>query len=211
MKTQARHYDRTLLIELEDLVSEPDLVQLSGWINTLASKLGAVVLDLHKAQLEPSVASTVMRLKKQYEKNKLKFLVVSPELIGADAGNVAAAVASLKSTESARIAEIFAHEKEIFRLQKEAAKVRDLFVAAMGLKEGPEPLPKDELSRALHALEDKNKQLMRLFKTLSSEIIHLSGKHDQITMPGADNPTAVRIAESKRKALDIVKSTKVLD
>lgn len=212
MNILVRHYDRVLLLNLEGTVLEADLVQMAGYINTLATRLGSVVVDVHKAELDLNTGKTLLRLKTQYEKSKLRFLIVSPELIGADTASLADAIDKINSTESARITEIFAQDAELLLAQREITKARAELLAKLGLKESAEqPLPKDGISGAIYALEEKNKQLLQLFKTLSSEIHHLQEDDASKEMPGSDNPLAVRIAESKRRILDIIYGTGLLD
>jgi hypothetical protein len=212
MNIQIKHYDRVLLLELSGPVLEPDLVQIAGFVNTLITKVSAVVADVRRAELEMPVVNTLMRLKKQYEKAKIRFLVASPDLIGADAVSPEGAVKTLKSTEADRIAELFAADAELAQMQAEVAKARAQLVSALGLTETAEaPLAKDAISKAMVEVEERNKQLLQMFKTLSSEIHHLQGGDGKVEMPGSDNPTAVRVAETKRRALDQIRAGKVLD
>lgn len=212
MNIQIRHFDRILLMNLDGPVTEADLVQTAGYINTLATKIACVVFDVHLAQIEAPVAKTLLRLKVEYEKNKIRFLLVSPQLAGADSATLADAVDSINTSESARLTEIFAQDAELRQARQELAKLKAELMARLGLKETPEqPLPKDEITRAIYALEEKNKQLQQLFKTLSSEIHRIQGKSENLSVPGADNPEAVRVAEVKRRALDGVKGAGILD
>jgi hypothetical protein len=211
MDVQLRHLDRILLVSIDGLVIEADLAKLSGFLNTLASKLSVIVFDLHAAQVDPKAAATVFRLKKQYEKNRLRFLVVAPDIIGADSARMVDAISSIKSVESERIIELLAKESELVQVEKAITQARTALIGAMGLsQEGPEPVSDEDLSRSFRVLEDRNRQLMRLFKTLSSEITILQGEGVQ-DVPGQDNPAMAAIEEAKSRILDVLGSKGVVD
>lgn len=205
MNVKSRQYDRVLLIEIDGPVSEPELAQLAGYLNTVASRIAAVVMDVQRAELPPAVVTTVMKLKKQYERSKIKFLIVSTDIIGADKAGLAAAVESLKTAESAKIMEIFALEGELKKARDEIMKAQAEVAARLGVAPGA-----DGLDAALRALEEKNRQLRLVFKAFAAEIHQLEGEHE-VKMPGSDNPDAVRVAERKLRALDTIKASGALE
>ena len=78
-------------------------------------------------------------------------------------------------------------------------------LSKLGLKDASAPL-----DPAVKSLEAKHAQLRLLFKTLSSEILHLQGD-SEIKMPGAENEAAVKVAETKRRALDLIRASGAID
>lgn len=172
---------------------------LSNFINTIAPRLGVVILDVHRAKIEPVIHGVLTKLKKQYERNKLKFLIVSPSLAGADRKGLVAALESLKAMGGARVIEVFAAEAAVKKAELLVAQCRLKLLGKLGVS-GDSSTPLDDMVRAL---ETRHSQLRQLYKTLASEILHLQGD-SEIRMPGSDNPGAVRISEAKRRALDAI-------
>lgn len=206
MEIRARQFGRILLLKLEDGVTEPDLKQVSGLISTIASRIGFVIADVIGAKFDPAAALTLHRLKKQYERSKLKFVIVSPAFAGADFRALPEAVNSLKSPDGARLIEIFGLEAALKQAEVNAKQSRLKLLFTLGVT-GDSSSPLDP---AIRALEDKHALLRHLFKTLASEVLHLEGD-SEILMPGPDNLGAVRVAEAKLRALEMVNSLGVLD
>jgi hypothetical protein len=194
------------MINADGVVTEPDLAQISGLISPIVSRIGFVIFDIHRAKLDSAASAALLRLKKQCEKSKLKFLVVSPGFAGADFPALAEAVDALKSSDGARLIEIFAQEGALRKAQLLAKQGRLQLLFKLGVT-GDSSTP---LEPAIRALEERHELLRQLYKTLASEILRLQGENE-IKMPGSGNSGAVRVAEAKRRALDVVTGSGVLD
>jgi hypothetical protein len=206
VEAQIRHYDRILLINLEGVVTEQELAQLSGVVNTVASRISSVVCDVHRANVAPGPAAALLKLKKSYERSKVKFLIVSTVLAGADHRTLADAVDALKTQESSRVLEIFAQEAALIEARAKVDRFRTDILNRIGAPAGTTVT----LDAAIRGLEERHARLRTLFKALSSEVLHLQGE-SEVRMPEPTDPGAIKAAETKRRALDAIAASGAVD
>jgi hypothetical protein len=205
VEARLRQIDRTLLVQLEGALTEPDLAQLGSQLDAVASRLDQAICDVERVKPDANAAAGLAKLKKRYETNRIRFVIVSSSMPGADAKSVPEALGRLKSAEAARLAEVMEAEAALGAAREAAAGIR---AELLSLLRAPDPA--SPVEPLLAALETRHARLRQLFKTLSSELLRLEGDAE-VRMPGPDDADAVRVAQTKLRALDKVRASGALD
>lgn len=205
VKMLARHYTKILLINFQEPVTAPDLVQMAMLINTVATKIGYVIIDANSEQLGLATRDILEKLKVQYEKCRIKLSLVALKVPGADYATLAEALDAINTNESAKIMEVFAGEYKYNQLAALNTLAKTELAKSLGL---PDTAPIDAIKKSFKELEKKNSQLRHIHNALSKDVK---------TMQRADAapetiPTniAKQITATKKRALEAIESSGVL-
>lgn len=198
-----RHFDKLIIVLAEGAVAEGDLVRVATLVNAASPPPTHVLLDIHRAELPPPVLATLLKVKQQYERAKISFVVISPSVAGADARTLASALESTRTAEGERITELLAQEQELRAVQLECAKLN----AELAARLGADPVAPGSVARAISALDVRHQRLLRQFRTLMGGI--QSG--GEAAFPDPKDPATLRVVEAKRRVLDAARAAGALD